>query len=100
MKIVDIKSKLPDTDKVTINLGLVDLAQMDLLVGEGFYTNRSDFVRMASHKSVAATCGGDPIDGRAQAICDWPAALFPLGFGARRSDRRASRNPRTRTSHH
>jgi Arc/MetJ-type ribon-helix-helix transcriptional regulator len=47
MKIVDIKSKLPDTDKVTINLGLVDLAQMDLLVGEGFYTNRTDFVRMA-----------------------------------------------------
>ncbi|WP_256077727.1 CopG family transcriptional regulator [Massilia sp. YIM B04103] len=47
MKIVNIKSKLPDTDKVTINLGLVDLAQMDLLVGEGFYTNRTDFVRTA-----------------------------------------------------
>jgi len=47
MKIVDIKSKLPDTDKVTVNLGLVDLAQMDLLVGEGFYTNRTDFVRTA-----------------------------------------------------
>ncbi|MBB3122014.1 CopG family transcriptional regulator [Pseudoduganella violacea] len=47
MKIVKIKSKLPDTDKVTVNLGLVDLAQMDLLVGEGFYTNRTDFVRTA-----------------------------------------------------
>ncbi|AKU21912.1 CopG family transcriptional regulator [Massilia sp. MB5] len=47
MKIVNIKSKLPDTDKVTVNLGLVDLAQMDLLVGEGFYTNRTDFVRTA-----------------------------------------------------
>jgi Arc/MetJ-type ribon-helix-helix transcriptional regulator len=47
MKVVDIKSKLPDTDKVTVNLGLVDLAQMDLLVGEGFYTNRTDFVRTA-----------------------------------------------------
>jgi Arc/MetJ-type ribon-helix-helix transcriptional regulator len=47
MKLVDTKPKFPDTEKVTINLGLVDLAQMDLLVEEGFYTNRTDFVRMA-----------------------------------------------------
>lgn len=47
MKLVESKSKFPDTDKVTINLGLVDLAQMDLLVAEGFYTNRTDFVRTA-----------------------------------------------------
>jgi Arc/MetJ-type ribon-helix-helix transcriptional regulator len=47
MKLVENKAKLPDTDKVTVNLGLVDLAQMDLLVEEGFYTNRTDFVRTA-----------------------------------------------------
>ena len=47
MKLVESKIKFPDTEKVTINLGLVDLAQMDLLVEEGFYTNRTDFVRMA-----------------------------------------------------
>lgn len=47
MKLVESKPKFPDTDKVTINLGLVDLAQMDLLVAEGFYTNRTDFVRTA-----------------------------------------------------
>jgi Arc/MetJ-type ribon-helix-helix transcriptional regulator len=47
MKLVSNKEKLPDTDKVTVNLGLVDLAQMDLLVEEGFYTNRTDFVRAA-----------------------------------------------------
>jgi len=47
MKLVETKPKFPDTDKVTINLGLVDLAQMDLLVEEGFYTNRTDFVRTA-----------------------------------------------------
>ena len=47
MRLVENKTKLPDTDKVTINLGLVDLAQMDLLVEEGFYTNRTDFVRTA-----------------------------------------------------
>lgn len=47
MKVVAMKDKLPDTDKVTVNLGLVDLAQVDLLVDEGFYTNRTDFVRTA-----------------------------------------------------
>jgi Arc/MetJ-type ribon-helix-helix transcriptional regulator len=47
MKLVETKERLPDTDKVTVNLGLVDLAQMDLLVEEGFYTNRTDFVRTA-----------------------------------------------------
>lgn len=47
MKLVESKPKFPDTDKVTVNLGLVDLAQMDLLVEEGFYTNRTDFVRTA-----------------------------------------------------
>lgn len=39
--------KLPDSDKVTVNVGLVDLAQVDLLVEEGFYSNRTDFVRTA-----------------------------------------------------
>lgn len=47
MKLVESKSKLPETEKVTVNLGLVDIAQMDLLVEEGFYTNRTDFVRTA-----------------------------------------------------
>ena len=52
MKLVETKPKFPDTDKVTINLGLVDLAQMDLLVAEGFYTNRTDFVRTAIRNQI------------------------------------------------
>lgn len=36
-----------DTEKVTINLGYVDLGRIDLLVEEGFYTNRTDFIRAA-----------------------------------------------------
>jgi Arc/MetJ-type ribon-helix-helix transcriptional regulator len=40
-------SELEKTEKITINLGLVDLGQIDLLVQEGFYTNRTDFVRTA-----------------------------------------------------
>jgi Arc/MetJ-type ribon-helix-helix transcriptional regulator len=38
---------LPDLEKITINLGFVDLGQIDLLVKEGFYSNRSDFIRNA-----------------------------------------------------
>ena len=36
-----------DSEKITINLGYVDLGQVDLLVREGFYSNRSDFIRTA-----------------------------------------------------
>lgn len=39
--------KTPDTEKLTINLGFVDLGQIELLVQEGFYSNRSDFIRTA-----------------------------------------------------
>ena len=35
------------TEKITINLGPVDLGQIDLLVQEGFYANRTDFIRTA-----------------------------------------------------
>ena len=37
----------PDSEKLTINLGYVDLGHIDLLVAEGFYSNRSDFIRTA-----------------------------------------------------
>ena len=40
-------TEMEKTEKITINLGLVDLGQIDLLVQEGFYTNRTDFVRTA-----------------------------------------------------
>jgi Arc/MetJ-type ribon-helix-helix transcriptional regulator len=42
------------TEKITINLGLVDLGQIDLLVQEGFYANRTDFIRMAIRAQLAA----------------------------------------------
>ena len=37
----------PDSEKLTINLGFVDLGHIDLLVRDGFYSNRSDFIRTA-----------------------------------------------------
>ena len=39
--------RLVDSEKLTINLGFVDLGHIDLLVREGFYSNRSDFIRTA-----------------------------------------------------
>jgi len=41
------KTRLVDSEKITINLGLVDLGQIDLLVQEGFYSNRTDLIRTA-----------------------------------------------------
>ena len=42
-----------DTEKVTINLGFVDLGRIDLLVQEGFYSNRTDFIRTAIRGQLA-----------------------------------------------
>lgn len=39
--------QLPDSEKLTLNLGHVDLGRIDLLVNEGFYSTRSDFIRTA-----------------------------------------------------
>src|SRR3954468_399677 len=44
---------LEKTEKITINLGLVDLGQIDLLVREGFYANRTDFIRTAIRTQLA-----------------------------------------------
>ena len=40
------------TEKITINLGPVDLGQIDLLVQEGFYSNRTDFIRTAIRNQI------------------------------------------------
>ncbi len=43
----ELRSRTADSEKITINLGYVDLGQIDLLVQEGFYSNRTDFIRTA-----------------------------------------------------
>ena len=42
-----------DSEKITINLGYVDLGRVDLLVQEGFYSNRTDFIRTAIRNQLA-----------------------------------------------
>ncbi len=43
----ELRSKGGDTEKITINLGFIDLGHIDLMVREGFYSNRTDFIRTA-----------------------------------------------------
>jgi len=38
---------MSDTEKITVNIGIVDLGRIDLLVQEGFYASRADFIRTA-----------------------------------------------------
>jgi Arc/MetJ-type ribon-helix-helix transcriptional regulator len=47
------RDRSPDSEKITINLGLVDLGQIDLLVVEGFYSNRTDFIRTAIRNQLS-----------------------------------------------
>ncbi|MDQ6732062.1 MAG: CopG family transcriptional regulator [Actinomycetota bacterium] len=40
------------SEKITINVGLIDLGQIDLLVSEGFFANRTDFIRTAIRRQI------------------------------------------------
>jgi len=46
--------KAGDLEKITVNLGYVDLGHVDLLVREGFYSNRTDFIRTAIRNQLAS----------------------------------------------
>src|SRR6185369_13668591 len=52
-KIGDARVRPGETEKLTINLGVVDLGQIDLLVQEGFYSNRTDLIRTAIRNQLA-----------------------------------------------
>ena len=49
---VPVSGRVADSEKITINLGFVDLGHVDLLVREGFYSNRSDFIRTAIRNQI------------------------------------------------
>src|SRR6516164_749190 len=52
-KEVPDRSRGSETEKITINLGPIDLGQIDLLVEEGFYSNRTDLIRTAIRNQLA-----------------------------------------------
>lgn len=53
MNVREIRPKLSESEKITINLGLIDLGQIDLLVQEGFYSNRTDLIRTAIRNQLS-----------------------------------------------
>ena len=52
--LISPKTAKPADEKLTINIGCVDLGQIDLLVQEGFYANRSDLIRTAIRNQLAS----------------------------------------------
>src|SRR5687767_6693539 len=50
--VTEIRPKASDSEKITINLGFVDLGHIDLLVQEGFYSNRTDLIRTAIRNQI------------------------------------------------
>jgi Arc/MetJ-type ribon-helix-helix transcriptional regulator len=51
-KVHELRPKAADTEKITINLGYIDLGHIDLMVQDGFYSNRTDFIRTAIRNQV------------------------------------------------
>ena len=54
VSVEDKRIKSGESEKITINLGLVDLGQVDLLVQEGFYSNRTDLIRTAIRNQLSS----------------------------------------------
>ncbi|MEP7044206.1 MAG: hypothetical protein ABI843_14170 [Dokdonella sp.] len=74
----EIAAKVPESEKITINLGFVDLGQIDLLVQEGFYSNRTDFIRTAIRNQL----------GRHDEVVSKSVARHRLDLGLRRYTRK------------
>ena len=52
-KALEPRQRAGETEKMTVNVGVVDLGHVDLLVQEGFYSNRSDLIRTALRNQLA-----------------------------------------------
>jgi len=74
----DLRPKASESEKITINLGHVDLGHIDLLVEEGFYANRTDFIRTAIRNRL---------DGHTDALKQ-SVARHQLDLGLRQYSRR------------
>ena len=43
---------MAETEKITINIDVVDLGKIDLLVEQGFYSNRTDLIKSSIRNEV------------------------------------------------
>ena len=102
-----------DSEKITINLGYVDLGRIDLLVQDGFYSNRTDFIRTAIRNQIATHAPEVARSIERQTLevglRDFAAAELEAAARPRRDDarprarprpHRPRRHPRARRGHH
>ena len=79
-----------ETEKITINMSVVDLGKVDLLVQEGFYQNRTDFIRASIRTQLAKheTEVRDSITRNAYVVgimsCDQVSLMKDIANGVRR----------------
>jgi Arc/MetJ-type ribon-helix-helix transcriptional regulator len=52
-RVVPLRERTSESEKITLNLGFVDLGRIDLLVQEGFFSNRTDFIRTAIRNQLS-----------------------------------------------
>ena len=71
------RAKGGDSEKITINLGFVDLGHIDLLVAEGVYANRTDFIRTAIRNQLAAQAAGEQLDIRVLGLASIDGDVSP-----------------------
>ena len=77
-----LRERQADSEKITINLGFVDLGHIDLLVREGFYSNRTDFIRTAIRNQLASHT-----DAVRQSMCGTPLSSASEVLAGRSSRR-------------
>ena len=68
-----------DAEKITINLGYVDLGHIDLLVQDGFYSTRTDFIRTAIRNQIERHADAARQSVKRRSSRPWPPALQPRG---------------------
>ena len=88
------------TEKITINLGLVDLGQIDLLVQEGFYANRTDFIRSAIRTQLATRAAAVEQSVARRTLVLGSAAVHPRAAGGAAQGRADGADSCPRSGHH
>ena len=95
-----LKDRGVDSEKITLNLGFVDLGRIDLLVQEGFYSNRTDLIRTAIRNQLDKHAEAVKELIVRQTLRNRAARRQPRGFGSRKKSGRETRNPRRRSRPH
>ena len=73
----ELRPKTPESEKITINLGYVDLGHIDLMVQDGFYSNRTDFIRTAIRNQLDRHTDAVKQSVAAEEAGSWTPTLHP-----------------------